>query len=61
VDTKQIQAVVSAERAALAADLKPIPATEWDHPSLCRNWMVGDVTAHTAATARIPPPPSFRS
>jgi uncharacterized protein (TIGR03083 family) len=52
-------ATISAERTALAADLEPLAAEQWQTPSLCADWTVRDVVAHMAATAMITPPSFF--
>ncbi|MCC9145271.1 MULTISPECIES: maleylpyruvate isomerase family mycothiol-dependent enzyme [unclassified Arthrobacter] len=44
--------VVRAERRRLAADLAPLPAEQWEVPSLCPGWSVHDVLAHLVDTAR---------
>ncbi|MCK6211609.1 maleylpyruvate isomerase family mycothiol-dependent enzyme [Georgenia sp. EYE_87] len=48
----QIWAVVHAERAALAEDLRRLPAERWATPSLCPGWDVHDVLAHLVDDAR---------
>jgi uncharacterized protein (TIGR03083 family) len=47
--------VVHAERAALAADLKPLGEDQWSSPSQCEGWSVRDVVAHMTATAKMTP------
>jgi uncharacterized protein (TIGR03083 family) len=48
--------LIHAERAALVADLEPLPDERWATPSLCEGWSVRDVLAHMTATAKITPP-----
>lgn len=48
----QIWAVVHVERAALAEDLRRLPAERWATPSLCPGWDVHDVLAHLVDDAR---------
>jgi uncharacterized protein (TIGR03083 family) len=51
--------LIHAERAALAADLEPLPESRWATPSLCTGWSVRDVLAHMTATAKLTPPAFF--
>ena len=50
----ELQPLVAAEFAALAAALQPLPETDWARPSLCDGWSVGHVVAHLTMAARYP-------
>lgn len=41
------------ERAALAATLADLPASDWERPSLCTGWRVHDVAAHVISHPQI--------
>src|SRR5262245_42609486 len=53
MDKRDVWPTIHTERAALATDLEPLPASAWDTPSLCGGWTVRDVVAHMTGTARI--------
>jgi uncharacterized protein (TIGR03083 family) len=56
MDPADVWPVIDAERLAVAdlvADLSP---DEWEAPSLCAGWTVGDVAAHLAWQQRTPIP-----
>ena len=53
MDKSDVWPRIHAERAALAADLGPLAASDWDTPSLCEGWTVHDVVAHMTGTAKI--------
>src|SRR5689334_6812344 len=53
---QSIWPTVHAERAALAADLVPVPEDAWTTPSLCAGWSVHDVLGHMTATEKMTPP-----
>lgn len=42
-----------AERAALAATLRSLPASAWAHPTLCPGWTVHDIAAHVISHPQI--------
>ncbi|MBP2268582.1 uncharacterized protein (TIGR03083 family) [Pseudarthrobacter sp. PvP004] len=44
--------VVHQERRALLQDLEPLPAAQWQTPSLCAGWNVHDVLAHVIDSAK---------
>jgi uncharacterized protein (TIGR03083 family) len=44
--------VVHHERRALLQDLEPLPAAQWQTPSLCAGWNVHDVLAHVIDSAK---------
>ncbi len=44
--------VVHHERRALLKDLEPLPAAQWQTPSLCAGWNVHDVLAHVIDSAK---------
>ncbi|MFW0774020.1 maleylpyruvate isomerase family mycothiol-dependent enzyme [Paenarthrobacter nitroguajacolicus] len=44
--------VVHRERRALLQDLEPLPAAQWQTPSLCAGWDVHDVLAHVVDSAK---------
>ncbi|PYG01966.1 TIGR03083 family protein [Georgenia satyanarayanai] len=46
-------ALMSAERAALAADLSTLDADQWRHGTLCGRWDVEHVVAHLTAAASL--------
>jgi uncharacterized protein (TIGR03083 family) len=50
----ELQPLVAAELAALAAALEPLPHPDWVRPSLCEGWTVGHVVAHLTMAARYP-------
>src|SRR5262245_53902832 len=47
---------IHAERAALAADLASLAASQWSTPGLCPAWTVQQTLAHMAATAQLNAP-----
>jgi uncharacterized protein (TIGR03083 family) len=49
-----LQPLVAAEFAALAAALEPLPLADWRKPSLCEGWSVSHVAAHLTMAARYP-------
>ncbi|GAB4586000.1 maleylpyruvate isomerase family mycothiol-dependent enzyme [Nocardia sp. IFM 10818] len=49
--TDQIWSAVAAERASLVELLRPLPASAWDHASLCAGWRIRDVVAHVILSA----------
>jgi uncharacterized protein (TIGR03083 family) len=49
-----LQPLVAAELAGLAAALEPLPETDWSRPSLCEGWSVGSAVAHLTMAARYP-------
>jgi uncharacterized protein (TIGR03083 family) len=49
-----LQSLVAAEFAALAAALEPLDEPAWARPSLCEGWSVGHVVAHLTMAARYP-------
>ncbi len=50
----ELQPLVAAQFAALAAALERQPATAWSEPSLCEGWSVSHVVAHLTMAARYP-------
>ncbi len=46
MDLDDVWATIDAERAGLAALLEDLSPSEWETPSLCEGWRVGDVAAH---------------
>ena len=56
MDTWQM---IRAERASFAGALGGLSAADWDKPSLCTGWTVGDVVAHMIATAEMTSPKFF--
>lgn len=54
-DRDAVWRLVHAERAALVADLRPVPAEAWRSPSLCAGWDVEHVVAHLTAAAETGP------
>jgi uncharacterized protein (TIGR03083 family) len=50
---------IHGERAALAADLAPLPDAQWATTSLCANWTVNQALGHMTATAKLTPPKFF--
>src|SRR4051794_27599241 len=53
MDKSDVWPMIHTERAALAADLESLQASDWDTPSLCEGWTVRDVVAHITGTAKI--------
>ena len=53
MDKSDVWPTIHTERAALAADLGSLEASDWDTPSLCEGWTVRDVVAHMTGTAKI--------
>jgi uncharacterized protein (TIGR03083 family) len=52
MDDADIQALVADDFVALADLLEPLPAEQWDTPSLCEDWRVREVVAHMTMPAR---------
>ena len=46
MDVDEVWQTIDAERASLADLLEDLSPTEWQTPSLCDAWRVGDVAAH---------------
>jgi uncharacterized protein (TIGR03083 family) len=46
MDTETIWRTIDAERAGLADLVEELSPAEWDTPSLCAGWRVGDVAVH---------------
>ena len=59
MEKAEIWPTVHAERAALAADLRPLRPDQWAVVSLCGQWTVRDVLAHMTAAGKITPPAFF--
>jgi uncharacterized protein (TIGR03083 family) len=55
MEKSEIWPTIHTERAALAADLEPLPDQDWETASLCHDWTVRDVVAHMTGTAKISP------
>ena len=51
--------MVAAQRRALADALVDLGSTEWDQPSLCRDWRTQDVLAHLVWLAELDRPRMF--
>jgi uncharacterized protein (TIGR03083 family) len=51
-----IWTTIHEERRALAKDLEPLTAEQWNTPSMCAGWTVEDVLGHMIAAARKTPP-----
>jgi uncharacterized protein (TIGR03083 family) len=49
-----LQPLVAAELAALAAALEPLSESDWRRQSLCERWSVAEVVAHVTMAARYP-------
>jgi uncharacterized protein (TIGR03083 family) len=49
-----LQPLVAAELATLAASLEPLAPSAWARPSLCSGWSVSHVVAHLTMAARYP-------
>lgn len=47
--------LIHAERDALAADLAGLTEAQWESPSLCQDWTVRQVVAHTTGAAMSTP------
>jgi uncharacterized protein (TIGR03083 family) len=47
--------LIHTERAALVADLEPLPDEQWATKSLCDHWSVQEVLGHMTATAKTTP------
>lgn len=51
-DDAHLQPLVARSFLALADALDPIPAADWETPSLCEGWRVREVVAHLTMAAR---------
>jgi uncharacterized protein (TIGR03083 family) len=56
MDSERVWRVIDAERVAVADLLADLAPDEWETPSLCGGWTVGDVAAHLAWQQLTPVP-----